>query len=467
MKIIKTIFLILILNAVTFSQVLERKWEGKILLNNFEFDIVVNFTKSDSGYAGTIDIIQQGAKDIELSNISYNYPEIKFELPTTYATAYFNGTFTSDDFIEGDFLQAGVKGTFNLKPYVEKTGIKEKLPYKEEEITFTNGNNIFSGTLTIPEITGRHPAVVLITGSGAQTRDEEILGFKIFGTIADYLTRNGIAVLRYDDRNFGKSTGTPVDSSTTEDFATDVVEAVKYLQKRNDINPTQIGLLGHSEGGIVAPIAATKYPDISFIILMAGTGVNGKEIIIEQTRAIMKANGESEEKINEAIEYLKKLFNALKTGEGMEELEKIARAQEEEHYEKMTEEQKSTIKDKDEYINAMVKSRLNAFKTPWMRFFLDFEPTTALEKVKCPILVLFGGLDLQVLKWQNEKPIEEAIKKGGNKNYEIKTFEKANHLFQEAVTGSPNEYGTLKKEFVPGFLEYITNWILKYTSQTR
>ncbi|MCX7833565.1 MAG: lysophospholipase [Ignavibacteria bacterium] len=464
---IKAILFTTVLTSITFGQQLEKKWEGKILLSNFEFDIIVNFIKSDTGYSGTIDIIQQGAKDLPLANIFYNYPEIKFELPTSFATAYFSGSFINVDLIEGEFLQGGVKGTFNLKPYIEKVEIKEELPYQEEEITFTNGNNIFSGTLTIPKTVGRHPAVVLITGSGAQNRDEEIVGFKIFRVIADFLTRNGIAVLRYDDRNFGKSKGTSVDSSTTEDFAYDVIEAVKYLQSRNDINPTQIGLLGHSEGGIVAPLAATKYPDIAFIILMAGTGVKGKEIILEQTRAIMKANGETEEKINEATDYMNRLFKALETGEGMEELENIIKKQAAEYYESLPEEQKSTIKDKDEYIDLMLKSRLYPFKTRWMRFFLEFDPKTALEKVKCPTLAIFGELDLQVLKWQNEKPIEEALKKAGNKNYEIKTFEKANHLFQEAITGSPSEYAKLKKEFVSGFLEYITNWILKYTSQTR
>ncbi len=467
MKFIKIIFTVFILSSLTFGQNLERKWEGKISLNNFDFDIIVNFIKHDTGFIGTIDIIQQGAKDLELKNIEYNYPEIKFELPAPYSTAYFNGVFKEEELIEGEFIQAGFKGTFTLTPYIEKPEVRENLPYKEEEITFTNGNNIFSGTLTIPENTGRHPAVVLITGSGPQNRDEEILGFKIFGIIADHLTRNGIAVLRYDDRNVGKSKGTPIDSSTTEDFADDVIEAVKFLQKRNDINPQQIGLLGHSEGGIVAPLAAMKFPDISFIILMAGTGVNGKEILIEQTRAIMKANGESEEEINEAIDFLKKIFTALKAGDGFDEIEMTIKKQIEEMYEKMSEEQKATIKDKDEYIETMAKVRLNPFKTCWMNYFLDYEPSTALEKVKCPTLVLFGELDLQVLKWQNEKPIKDALDKSGNKNYEIKTFEKANHLFQEAITGSPNEYGTLKKEFVPGFLEYITNWILKYTSQTR
>ena len=162
---------------------------------------------------------------------------------------------------------------------------KVVLPYKEEEVSFTNGSEFFSGTLTIPLKQGKHPAVVMITGSGPQDRNEEILGFKVFGIIADHLTKNGIAVLRYDDRNVGKSKGTDVSKSTTADFADDAIEAVKFLKTRNDINPEQIGLFGHSEGGIVAPLAASKYSDIAFIVLMAGTSVNGRDIILEQSKA--------------------------------------------------------------------------------------------------------------------------------------------------------------------------------------
>jgi dipeptidyl aminopeptidase/acylaminoacyl peptidase len=189
----------------------------------------------------------------------------------------------------------------------ENNSVPVELPYNAEEVTFTNDGNTFAGTLTFPKTEGKHPAVVLITGSGAQDRDENIIGFKIFEVIADHLTQNGIAVLRYDDRGIGGTTGKTVDQSTTEDFAGDVIAAVQYLKTRDNINPSEIGLLGHSEGGIVAPIAAGKSTDIAFIILMAGTGVKGIDIVLEQAQLIMKADKAKDEE----IEGYRKMLEAV------------------------------------------------------------------------------------------------------------------------------------------------------------
>lgn len=445
------------------------RWEGDISIMGTSIGIITNFEVVNDSIAGKIDIPTQGAYNLPLSNITCSGGEVKFVLTTTQGSAEFKGKLFSDS-ISGEFKQAGIVGGFLLlkKGKTEAdTVIKEKPIYNEEEVTFTNGDIVLNGTLTLPPYPGKHPAVVLVTGSGPQNRDEELLGFKPFKIIADYLTKNGIAVLRYDDRGFGKSTGKSVLQSTTEELAGDAIQAVKYLQTRNDINPKQIGLLGHSEGGIIAPISAVKENEIAFIILMAGTGVTGKEIIKEQTRLIQKADNKTDEEIKRITEYLDMLIDAAIKNSDWDTVKDAIKKETIDSYNKMSEEEKKSISDINEFAENIANSRVEQFRSPWMRYFLEFDPKTVLEKVKCPALILFGELDLQVPPLQNEKPIVDALKKANNNDYTVKTFSSANHLFQQATTGSPNEYSKLKKEFVPGFLELIGNWILKRVNLPR
>jgi hypothetical protein len=340
---------------------------------------------------------------------------------------------------------------------------QEASPYLEEEVSFTNGENIFSGTLSIPKAKGKYPAVVLITGSGAQNRDEEISGFKLFAQIADYFTKQGMAVLRYDDRGTGKTTGKTINESTTAEFAEDVQDAMKYLRTRADILPQKIGLLGHSEGGIVAPmVAADSKNEVAFIVLMAGTGVNGSEIIIEQSRAIMMAMPNPDTlKIKKELPILAEMHQVIvaEDSTAIAAYKKKTVAKILSDIEALPEEQKKFITNKEVYASSALNRQMAQFSVPWMKFFLGYDPAPTLEKVTCPVLLLFGELDLQVLPSQNQDPMVNALKKGGNKDYEVKIFPKANHLFQEAETGSPQEYGKLKKEFVPDFLEYTSDWI--------
>ena len=337
----------------------------------------------------------------------------------------------------------------------------EQKNFKEEEVTFKNGDITFVGTLSLPQKKGKHPAIVMITGSGPQNRDEPVAGFKIFKVIANYLTMNGIAVLRCDDRGVGKSTGKSVNESTSEDFSTDVIEAINFLKTRDDINPKQIGLFGHSEGGMIAPMVAAKDKDAAFIVCMAGPSVNGAEIIIEQTKLIMLANGEDKDKVEKDVSDSRDILNLFLNGASDDEIKGAIRKVKLDEYEKLSAEEREKIANKDTWVEEAVTANLAAFSSPWMKYFLKFEPVSALEKTRCPALMLFGGMDLQVPVKQNEGLMREALTKAGNKDFEIKTFDKANHLFQEATTGSPNEYSTLKKGFVDGFLEYILSWISK------
>jgi pimeloyl-ACP methyl ester carboxylesterase len=463
------LFLIFIILSSLQSQTnnIDGHWEGSIIVLGGVLDIKTDFKTEADSIIGTIDIPKQNASGLKLIHISVKGDKVYFELPAAPGLAIFDGKQIGDS-VAGSFTQAGFSGTFSMikggvKSDTSKANINpyfiENAPYKQEEVSFTNGENSFAGTLTIPNVPGRHPVVVMITGSGPQNRDEEIVGFKPFRIIADHLTRSGIAVLRYDDRNVGGSKGKPVSESTTEDFAGDVIEAVKYLKTRDDINGDQVGLLGHSEGGIVAPLVASQYNGIAYIVLMAGTGVMGIDILKEQSKLIMKANNATDDEINGYMKMLEQVYDAVKTGTGWDELKKKFRESMELAYKKMTKEQKKSIPDKKAYINMMADAAMSELKSPWMKYFIQYDPYPALTKVTCPVLLLFGEKDLQVPTKQNEKPMTDALTKGGNKEVALKIFPDANHLFQKAVTGNPSEYATLPMEFVPGFLETIGDWI--------
>ncbi len=454
---------------------LDGEWSGKISITGFDIGFVTKF-KSDNGkYLGTMDIPEQMAKDLPLINIVYDFPKLSFNLDVQNGLARFIGEF-NDGLVSGKFIQNGAEGTFTL---VKGTGEKkdsvsndvkvEKLPYKQEEVTFLNDGITFAGTLTLPEYAGKHPAVILISGSGPQNRDEEIVGMKPFKMLADYFTRNGIAVLRYDDRGVGETLKEiSVNESTTDNFAGDVFAAVKFLKTRSDINTKQIGLMGHSEGGIIAPLVASRNPDdIAFIICMAGTGVNGKEILLEQSKLIMRAEGETDDEISEKIAIMRHIIETVQSGTGIDELlaEGITSLMAE--YEKMTDEQKSSIPKKEKWAEQSASRQIYAYQSSWMKYFMAYDPAPALEKVKCPVLLLFGGLDLQVSPAQNERPMVDALTRGGNKDFQVKVFPDANHLFQKAITGGVSEYSKLPKEFLPGFLEFIGEWIQKRVTVSR
>ena len=331
---------------------------------------------------------------------------------------------------------------------------------QEEEITFVNGENTLAGTLTIPANSGKHPAVILITGSGAQNRDEEIFGFKPFKMIADHLSRYGIAVLRYDDRGFGESKGKTVSQSTTMDFATDVEHAIAFLKTRNDIDATKIGLLGHSEGGVVAPIVASRNKDVAFIILMAGSSVKGEEVLNEQKKIIMEMAGSTPAEIKKSLKMSNDLFIAMRTGKGLDKVKKEMKEEVLAMAAKDTA-KKAKAKEDEAQLDAAIDAQLKSYQSPWMKYFIDLDPKPFLEKVTCPVLAFFGELDVQVPYKQNQKPMHDALMKAGNKEVTISILPKANHLFLSAKTGNIDEYALLKHEFVPGLLVKISEWTRK------
>jgi dipeptidyl aminopeptidase/acylaminoacyl peptidase len=333
--------------------------------------------------------------------------------------------------------------------------------YTEEEVVFSNGEIKLAGTLTLPDKKGKHPAIIMITGSGPLNRDEEYLGFKPFKVIADHFTQQGIATLRYDSRGVGGSTGN-VYLSTFPDFANDVMAANNYLKNRSEINSSQIGLCGHSEGGFIAPLCASNSDEVAFIILISGGGHSGEKLFFAQSESIMKADGESEDKINDILKSQKELLSLILEGAKETEIESILIDITKKSMNIKRNDENAGKGDLDNTIKNQVACQLTQFNSPWFKYFLNYDPIPKLKRVKCPVLMLFGELDLQVPAELNKDTMVDALKKGGNKNYTSKIFPKANHLYQCAKTGSPAEYGNLDKRFVSGFLDFMSNWLLKY-----
>lgn len=331
---------------------------------------------------------------------------------------------------------------------------KKPYPYDEEEVGYENKRDgvKLAGTLTFPRGKGPFPAVLLITGSGPQDRNESLLGHKPFLVLADYLTRQGIAVLRVDDRGVGGSTGSTL-NSTTENFAADVTAGIEFLKTRKEIDPKQIGLIGHSEGGLVAPMVAAQNGDVAFIVLMAGAGLTGEEVLYKQGAMIMKANGASAGQLAKQRATQESMFKILKEEKDPAAAEKRLR---EELSKSLTEEEK---KKSEQTIAVHIKLA----NTPWFRYYLTLDPRPALRKVKCPVLALNGENDLQVSANENLREIEAALKAGGNNDGAIVRLPKLNHLFQTSETGSPNEYIKIEETIAPVALRTIGDWILKRT----
>jgi len=332
-------------------------------------------------------------------------------------------------------------------------------PYQEQEVSIANGPITLAGTLTLPERNGPFPAVILLSGSGPQDRDEfipQFPGYKPFAWIADYLARSGFAVLRYDDRGAGKSTGQH-DTATSADFSADAEAAFNYLLSRREVDANKVGFLGHSEGGLLAAMVAARNPKVAFVVSMAGPGVRGYELLLVQLERALKASNTPEDQIKQMLEAQKKSLDFLLTKDwkGLEEYmypSVLAQLQ------AMPEEKKKDLGDLEQAARAETQKGVEGVKG-WMAFFVAYDPAQDWAKVRVPVLALFGDLDVQVDVSQNRAGLEAALAKAGNPNLTVRVFPTANHLFQEAKTGSPGEYAALPMKFVPGFLGTILGWL--------
>lgn len=331
------------------------------------------------------------------------------------------------------------------------------LPYDSQEVVFNNPDAGLSlvGTLTSPRKGGPFPAAVLVAGTGAHTRDELVSLHKILLVLADSLTRKGIAVLRYDKRGVGLSGGKADPLSTTDDYASDARAAVRFLRIQPGIDPARVGIIGHSEGGIIAPMVAAGNPEVAWIVLLAGTGLPGMDVQILQETAMMRARGVDERTIRANERQNKVVFPMIiATKDDAEAIKKFRAAERE----VLTAEERKLIGLTDE---GMPDEAYRAYLTPWFRRFLELDPRPFLEKAACPVLALNGEKDLQVIPEENLREIEEALERGGNKRCSVRRLPGINHMFQTAPTGAPDEYRNIEETFAPSVLDMIADWILR------
>ncbi|MBP8959615.1 MAG: alpha/beta hydrolase [Bacteroidales bacterium] len=457
------IFLLLktsVTNCQVNKKILAGSWLGNLETGAINLRLVFNLILNDEDFLiATLDSPDQGAKNIPLGKVSVRNDSLIIEAPLL--KGLYHGIIVNDILINGIWEQNGMSFNVILKKLLSKFVLNRPqephppYPYRVEEVTIPNKKfNIFlSGTLTIPEGNGPFPGVVLISGSGAQNRDEAIMGHKPFLVIADRLTRNGIAVLRYDDRGVGKSQGINAEA-TTADLATDADAAFQFMKTHKEINPSAIGLIGHSEGALIAAIVAASNNDVSFIISMAGPGVKGEEILFRQQSDISRLSGVKEEDIKTSAAINRKLFDIIKKEkDDLKAEEKVMN-----YYNKILSKQKISLQEREKLISQL-QSSFNASTYPWLRYFLITDPSDYWKKVKCPVLALNGEKDTQVAADINLPAIEKAVKSGGNNNIKTVKLPGLNHLFQHCSTGLPSEYAQIEETISPEVLELICEWI--------
>ena len=410
-------------------------------------EMAFNIKAAENGYSATLDVPAQGAFDVPVDKTVFQDNHLQMTLSAMGAS--YSGTLKGEA-IEGEFTQHGMAFPLNLAkgekeaPKARPQDPQMPFNYRAEEVTFTNKKegNTLAGTLTIPEGDGPFPAVVLVSGSGQQNRDEELMNHRPFWVIADYLSRRGVAVLRYDDRGMGGSTG-EVLNATSMDFSYDAEAAFDFLRNRKEINASQVGILGHSEGGIINFMVAARRPEVAFLVSLAGPSVKGIEVLKEQQKAILRASGMTEEAVQFNSNTNAQMFDIIEASSSREEADSLLR---------------QLVKGWG-YNEELTEQTVSQMTMPWMYYFLKYDPTEAIVKTNCPALLLNGSKDLQVIASQNLPGYEKIIAEHGKTNLILRELPGLNHLFQHCETGSPNEYFEIEETISPEVLEHIVGFL--------
>lgn len=413
--------LLAILFALTFTSFAQKTefWSGELDAGIQKLPITLNLQIGNDTVA-EMGSPAQTDKMFKANKVVLRNDSLMFSVKLGLSKVVFKGKYLTEDSVCGIFKQNGAELPLCLKRgenkmVVNRPQTPKDIDYVCEELSFRvkDVDYEFKGSLTYPKKGKNFPCVILVSGSGLQDRNEEIMQHKPFEVIADYLTRNGIAVFRYDDRGWGTQDMELV-NGTTLDFADDAEAAFQLLKSHKRIDPKRIGFAGHSEGGVIAPIVASRNKDVAFVIMLAGTGVDGESVLIEQNRGILGKMGASEEEIQTQISSLKNRENNP------------------------------------------------ALQVPWLKCFLDLDPRDYLSKLSIPVLALNGDKDVQVIASQNLPEIERALEKAGNKNYKTILLPNMNHLFQECETGLPDEYFSIEQTISPKVLEIMKDFIKEY-----
>jgi len=457
MKVIKFIFLLLIvsvLNAVEEKKSIEGDWTGHIDFASLEFHLNFHIEPCEKGFVGTMEGVDEKAT-YHLENISFDGNDVSFEVPKIHAS--YKGTFCEEE-ITGTFEQGKnfplvlsrgkIEASLPKRPQLES--INQSM-YKSEDILIEKDGLTLAGTFVIPQGKGPFPTVILIAGTGPHDRDETILGHKPFLVIADHLAQKGVASLRLDKRGCGQSTG-KYDEATCWDFITDNLTAIQYLKKRSEVKT--IGLIGHSEGRTIAPEISNQSQAVDFLVLLAGTGTKGSEVVLEQNKIFLEAAEYSKSDIKQYLELLKQLLEDLLQGKSLDKnAPKLAVILNE-----MSPEFKKEC-------TSTLDQVILEIQEPWFHSALKYDPRPSLSKVSVPVLAINGSLDMQVTPQQNLYSIKSLLKNGKNPPVKAVEIKGLNHLLQTAQTGHPSEYAKIEETISPEVLHLISSWILKVDNE--
>ena len=453
------------------AEKLEQQWVGRFEMNGASLTFNVGLTPDENGeLAGVISIPFQNVENLALGEAVFASRQVRLVVPPP-TDAVFEGRLSPDGkVVKGTMTQGENEFPFTLERVValgdsgevlRPQTPKGDLPYTTRGLTIQidDAGVALGGTLTIPEGDGPFPCAVLLTGSGPQDRDESMFGHKPFAVIADALARAGVATLRCDDRGVGSSTGDLIQTTDSE-LARDAKAMVAYLQGQAEIDSGNIGIIGHSEGGVVGAIAASNNSDVSFLALLASAGMPGHELVTEQSQRILGAIGMPASQIQEAVIATQAAHRIVMGRADETDVQWELRARIAEAYLAMyPPEQRSQVPDVGEQVAAQVQQLL----TPWFRHYLAYNPATAYQQVQCPTLAIGGTLDLQIDAEVNMAMIEQALKSGGNEDVTIVVLERLNHMLQPANTGLPAEYGVIETTIDPKALETLTAWVVEQT----
>lgn len=444
------------------EELLPGTWEGSFRMGESEYTVRFSLTRNEDGQMiGAFSIPQQTQALFIFDDIEINQEgQITFRassLQTGYTATLRAVQDAQQVMLTGTWKQGGTQVSLTMEPSnIEQITHMSRpqdpvppYPYVEEEVQFSSPEEGFTlaGTLTIPEGEGPFPAVILLSGSGAHDRNEELFGHRPFLVIADHLTRQGFAVLRYDDRGAGISEGDGT-RATSHDLSIDGEGALNYLLSRDEIDPQTIGLIGHSEGGLIAPMIADRRDEVSFLVLLAGPGLPGDQVLLSQSQAILKSQNLPETLIETTLETNKRIYQLIIEHESEEFLV-------EEIYQVMRE-----VGVTDEQI----AQQLTSIMLPWFQFFIRYDPGDVLSNITVPVLALNGSRDLQIIAEENIPAIARHLQEAGNEQFTVRIYPGLNHLFQPARTGMVEEYGTIATTIDPQVLNDISDWIREIIS---